>query len=85
MAVSGIVRLANKYVIEEATRMKALAHIRTAWPSTLKGWDAREDLARLYEVETGNSRGHRYPNPIVSNSTLPSTRGQVAEFDPSYA
>ena len=40
---------------------------------------------RVYEVETGNSRGHRYPNPIVSNSTLPSTRGQVAEFDPSYA
>lgn len=66
MAVSGVVRLTSKYVIEESIRTKALAHIRAAWPSTLKGWDAREDLARTYEVETGKPRGHRYPHPIVS-------------------
>ena len=66
VASSGVLRLSSKYLIEESTRQKALAHIRTAWPSTLKGWDLREDVARAHEVETGQPRGTRYPHPIVS-------------------
>ncbi|TBU40630.1 hypothetical protein BD309DRAFT_967019 [Dichomitus squalens] len=65
VTLSSILRLSSKYLIEETTREKALAHIRTAWPSTLKGWDLREDLARLHEAETGQPRGSRYPHPIA--------------------
>lgn len=72
--VSGVLRLSSKYLIEESVRTKALAHVYAAWPTSLKGWDAREDLARIYELETGNPRGQRYPHPIVStpnNISLP--------------
>ncbi|KAI1782785.1 hypothetical protein LXA43DRAFT_1068289 [Ganoderma leucocontextum] len=65
IASSGVLRLSSKYLIEETTRQKALAHIRTAWPSTLKGWDLREDVARAHEAETGQPRGNRYPHPIA--------------------
>ncbi|KAM5544471.1 hypothetical protein V8D89_002131 [Ganoderma adspersum] len=65
VASSGVLRLSSKYLIEESTRQKALAHIRTAWPSTLKGWDLREDVARAHEVETAQPRGTRYPHPIA--------------------
>ncbi len=65
-AVSGVLRLSTKYLIEESIRAKAMAHIRSAWPSSLKAWDLREDLARTHEVETGDLRGLRYPHPIVS-------------------
>ncbi|KAG7093561.1 hypothetical protein E1B28_007231 [Marasmius oreades] len=61
--VSGILRLATKYIIEKL-REKALAHLSIAWPSTLKGWDAREDVARTFEMETGNPGRHFYPSPI---------------------
>ncbi|RDX42827.1 hypothetical protein OH76DRAFT_1362071 [Lentinus brumalis] len=64
-AVSGVLRLSTKYLIEESIRSKAMAHIRSAWPSTLKAWDLREDLARTHEVETGDLRGLRYPHPIA--------------------
>ena len=66
MTSSSILLLSDKYLIEDKTRQKALEHVRMAWPSTLKAWDLREDLARLYEVETGQLRGNRYPHPIVS-------------------
>ncbi|CAL1715630.1 unnamed protein product [Somion occarium] len=62
--VSGILRLSAKYIID-SLRAKALAHLSEAWPSTLKAWDLREDLARVYELETGTPRGFRYPSPIV--------------------
>jgi hypothetical protein len=62
--VSGVLRLANKYLIDPL-REKALAHLSVAWPTTLKGWDAREDLAGSYEQETGKSSSQRYPSPIV--------------------
>ncbi|KAI0373891.1 hypothetical protein BV20DRAFT_1012809 [Pilatotrama ljubarskyi] len=65
VAVSGFLRMASKYLMEEAIRMKALEHLRLAWPSTLKGWDAREDVARAHELETGLLRGHRFPSPIA--------------------
>ncbi|TFK78296.1 hypothetical protein K466DRAFT_592844 [Polyporus arcularius HHB13444] len=64
-AVSGVLRLSTKYLIEDSIRAKAMAHIRSAWPSTLKAWDLREDLARTHEVETGDLRGLRYPHPIA--------------------
>lgn len=61
---SGILRLATKYIID-SLRLKALNHLSTAWPSTLKGWDAREEKARSYEQRSGKSRGHFYPSPIA--------------------
>lgn len=33
-------------------RSKALEHLQTAWPTSLRAWDAREDIARLYEYES---------------------------------
>ncbi|KZT64585.1 hypothetical protein DAEQUDRAFT_732434 [Daedalea quercina L-15889] len=63
-AVSGILRLANKYDIEKLQR-QALEHLRTAWPMTLRGWDAREDLARMFELESGLQQGFRYPSPVA--------------------
>ena len=59
--MSGVLRLASKYVIE-SLRTRALAHLSVAWPSTLKGWDAREELA----ANSANGRDEaRYPNPVV--------------------
>lgn len=60
--VAGILRLATKYVID-SLRTEALDHLRKAWPSTLKGWDAREEAV-------GGSYGsieepRFYPNPVV--------------------
>ena len=53
--VSGILRLASRYLVD-SLRAKALAHLSTAWPNPLKGWDAREDLARADEaLECQNS------------------------------
>ncbi|KAJ7043554.1 hypothetical protein C8F04DRAFT_1072491 [Mycena alexandri] len=62
--VSGILRLSTKYIVD-SLRAKALAHLCIAWPSTLKGWDAREDVARTFEMETSASGGHFYPSPIA--------------------
>jgi len=62
--VSGILRLSTKYIVD-SLRSKALAHLCIAWPSTLKGWDAREDVARSYEMATSASAGHFYPSPIA--------------------
>lgn len=61
--VSGILRLATKYLID-SLRAKALAHLHVAWPLDLKAWDAREDVLRSYEVD-GFSCGHRYPHPFA--------------------
>ena len=62
--VSGILRLATKYLIDKLRR-RALEHLSVAWPSTLKGWDVREEVARNFEVETSLPRQLRYPSPIV--------------------
>ncbi|KAJ3709681.1 hypothetical protein C8R42DRAFT_729940 [Lentinula raphanica] len=62
--VSGVLRLATKYLVD-SLRDKAIAHLSIAWPSTLKGWDAREDLARAYEIETGTSGARLYPSPLA--------------------
>lgn len=63
--VSGILRLATKYIIDELREM-ALTHLSIAWPSTLKAWDLREDLARSYEMEFLLPAARRYPHPFVS-------------------
>jgi len=60
--VAGILRLSTKYLID-SLRAKALAHLSTAWPVDLKSWDAREDIARVYESENLGKRSHRYPHP----------------------
>jgi hypothetical protein len=69
--VSGILRLATKYLIDKL-RNRALSHLMVAWPTALKAWDTREEIARNFEFDTGISRGMRYPSPIVcaSNSLL---------------
>ncbi|KII85914.1 hypothetical protein PLICRDRAFT_144628 [Plicaturopsis crispa FD-325 SS-3] len=59
--VSGILRLSSKYLVDNL-RAKALAHISIAWPDTLKGWDTREDVARVHDVS--GCTPHRYPSPI---------------------
>ena len=65
--VSGILRLANKYLID-SLQARALEHLSIAWPSTLKAWDAREDLAGEYYVDSDGPRF--YPSPVVSSSRL---------------
>ncbi|KAI9068621.1 hypothetical protein FKP32DRAFT_1587539 [Trametes sanguinea] len=65
VSVSGVLRLAHKYLVDENIRLKVLEHLRAAWPSTFRGWDAREDIARAFEIETGSMRGHRFPNAIT--------------------
>ncbi|EPQ56778.1 hypothetical protein GLOTRDRAFT_75636 [Gloeophyllum trabeum ATCC 11539] len=62
--VSGILRLSSKYLID-ALREKALAHLSKAWPTTLEGWDAREDRARSYESDAGPPTTYLYPSPIA--------------------
>lgn len=69
VVVSGILRLSHKYIIDKL-RTKAIAHLRTAWPTTLKDWDAREEVARDFEVDTGTPRAFRYPSPLVRNIPL---------------
>ncbi|THU97761.1 hypothetical protein K435DRAFT_857319 [Dendrothele bispora CBS 962.96] len=62
--VSGVLRLSTKYIID-GLREKAIVHLSQAWPTTLKGWDTREDTARSFEMKTGSSSGHMYPSPIA--------------------
>ncbi|KAH6915867.1 hypothetical protein BKA70DRAFT_472051 [Coprinopsis sp. MPI-PUGE-AT-0042] len=61
--VAGILRLATKYIIDELREM-ALAHLRLAWPSTLKAWDLREDQARTQEIDVGIPAINFYPHPF---------------------
>ncbi|KAI6101315.1 hypothetical protein F5141DRAFT_1138423 [Pisolithus sp. B1] len=62
--VSGILRLSTKYLVD-ALREKALNHLALAWPTTLKGWDAREDIARAQELRDGSAAVRIYPSPIA--------------------
>ena len=50
----------------DSLREKALKHLSVAWPTTLKGWDAREDMARSFELQAGSESLCLYPSPIVS-------------------
>ncbi|GJJ10916.1 hypothetical protein Clacol_005144 [Clathrus columnatus] len=43
--VSGVLRLAHKYLID-VLRSKALEHLHQAWPMSLQGWDLREEMVR---------------------------------------
>jgi len=61
--ISGILRLANKYMID-SLRAEAIAHLSIAWPLSLKGWDVREEIASFYEADTGMQHAYRYPSPI---------------------
>ncbi|KAF9219772.1 hypothetical protein BS17DRAFT_716408 [Gyrodon lividus] len=62
--VSGVLRLATKYLVD-SLREKALNHLAVAWPTTLKGWDAREDTARSLELQAGPGAMSIYPSPIA--------------------
>ncbi|THH11326.1 hypothetical protein EW145_g721 [Phellinidium pouzarii] len=59
--VSGILRLASKYMID-SLRCAALSHLSKAWPSTLKGWDAREEV--LGDCYSFTEEPRFYPNPV---------------------
>ncbi|KAF8142000.1 hypothetical protein EV363DRAFT_41413 [Boletus edulis] len=60
--VSGVLRLSTKYVVD-SLREKALDHLSIAWPTTLKGWDTREDMSRSFELQAGSES--IYPSPIA--------------------
>lgn len=77
--VSGILRLSTKYIID-SLREKAIAHLSQAWPLTLKGWDAREEHARMYELETTTHRGHFYPSPIVCTQFVATRSTQILNY-----
>ncbi|KAG6812753.1 hypothetical protein H0H92_000799 [Tricholoma furcatifolium] len=62
--VSGVLRLSTKYLID-SLRTKALAHLSKAWPTDLKAWDMREDLARSHETDISSNGSHLYPHPIA--------------------
>ncbi|EKM81853.1 hypothetical protein AGABI1DRAFT_112088, partial [Agaricus bisporus var. burnettii JB137-S8] len=61
--VSGILRLATKYLFE-VLRSAALAHLSTAWPPTLKGWESREDLMQTYELNHPH-KPRLFPHPFL--------------------
>ncbi|KIY67324.1 hypothetical protein CYLTODRAFT_422661 [Cylindrobasidium torrendii FP15055 ss-10] len=54
---AGILRLSTKYIIE-GLRQKALDHLSRAWPSTLRGWDLREERGQTQLCRI-------YPSPIA--------------------
>jgi len=66
--VSGILRLATKYLFE-SLRVLAMAHLSAAWPTTLRGWETREDRAQSYELDHPH-RPRLYPHPFVSNLVI---------------
>ncbi|KAG2125023.1 hypothetical protein DEU56DRAFT_873160 [Suillus clintonianus] len=86
--VSGILRLATKYLVD-SLRTKALAHLSRAWPNSLKGWDAREDLARADEMQSGPGMSNIYPSPadvvilareVNATSLLPSAFYDLSRY-----
>jgi hypothetical protein len=62
--VAGILRLSTKYVID-SLRSKAIAHLNIAWPTTLKGWDIREDKVHASELTSPTEHASLYPSPVV--------------------
>ncbi|KAI0291652.1 hypothetical protein B0F90DRAFT_1648531 [Multifurca ochricompacta] len=61
--VSGILRLSTKYAMD-SLRSKAIAHLNIAWPTSLKGWDLREDMAHAYDLTSPTEHASLYPSPI---------------------
>lgn len=62
--VSGILRLSTKYAMD-SLRSKAIAHLSIAWPTSLKGWDLREDKAHACDLASSAEHTSLYPSPIV--------------------
>lgn len=61
--VSGILRLSTKYAMD-SLRSKAIAHLNIAWPTSLKGWDLREDKVHAYDLTSPTEHTGLYPEPI---------------------
>ncbi|KAG6890851.1 hypothetical protein C0992_012490 [Termitomyces sp. T32_za158] len=89
MAIAGVLRLSSKYFVEHL-RERCLNRLDTDWPSTLAGWDRREQAAT-------DSHG-RYmprescPHPILAiqlaldlgiDSILPAAFYDLARYGPS--
>lgn len=62
--VSGILRLSTKYAMD-SLRSKAITHLNIAWPTSLKGWDLREDKAHACDLASSAEHASLYPSPIV--------------------
>ncbi|KAG1899490.1 uncharacterized protein F5891DRAFT_1233197 [Suillus fuscotomentosus] len=86
--VSGILRLATKYLVD-SLRTKALVHLSKAWPTSLKGWDAREDVTRDDEMQSGPGMSNIYPSPadviilareVNASSLLPSAFYDLSRY-----
>ncbi|KAH9019982.1 hypothetical protein EDB85DRAFT_2153370 [Lactarius pseudohatsudake] len=61
--VSGILRLSTKYAMD-SLRSKAIVHLNIAWPTSLKGWDLREDKAHACDLASSTEHASLYPSPI---------------------
>ncbi|KAH8979163.1 hypothetical protein EDB86DRAFT_3089392 [Lactarius hatsudake] len=61
--VSGILRLSTKYAMD-SLRSKAIVHLNVAWPTSLKGWDLREDKAHACDLASSTEHASLYPSPI---------------------
>ena len=51
----------------DSLRDKALADLSIAWPNSLRGWDAREDLAHADEMRSGPGMSNIYLYSAVSH------------------
>jgi hypothetical protein len=49
----------------DTLRSKAIAHLSIAWPTSLKGWDLREDKAHACDLASSTEHASLYPSPIV--------------------
>ncbi|KAH7914875.1 hypothetical protein BJ138DRAFT_1055900, partial [Hygrophoropsis aurantiaca] len=61
-AIAGVLRLSSKYFIEHL-RLRCITRLELDWPSTLLGWDQREQEA-TYELGRYVPRD-AYPHPIL--------------------
>ena len=59
----------------DSLRSKAIAHLSIAWPTSLKGWDLREDKAHACDLASSMEHASLYPSPIVRHR--PSSRNPL--------
>ncbi|KAF7320664.1 BTB domain-containing protein [Mycena chlorophos] len=87
--LAGVLRLSTKYLVDHL-RLRCIARLESEWPSTLAGWDAREQSAT-------NPLGHYAPRIICAHpiliidlalelnvpSLLPAAMYDLARYGPS--
>ena len=60
-AVSAVLRMSSKYLIDHL-RERCLARLEADWPTTLLGWDRREQKAT---VDTRYNPREHFPHPVL--------------------